>query len=118
MVVSDWFCGVGTVAAFFFGMFTGRNIGRSEFLEKGYDEGYKHGAITSMTEYSFEFLDFSSVEAEDVAGDAAGAALVNKYTAEKLLDDCTQGGWEVVSMVPFKGEKENQYLVLLKKTSH
>ncbi len=71
-----------------------------------------------MTEYSFEFLDFSGFELQDITGDAAGAVLVSKYTAEKLLNDCAQGGWEVVSIVPFKGEKDNQYLVLLKKTSH
>jgi hypothetical protein len=116
MVVSDWVCTLGTFAAFVFGMFTGRNIGRSEFLQKGWDEEYKHGTRTCI--YSFQFLDFSDVEAEDVAGDPAGATLVNKYTAEKFLEDYTQGGWEVVSMIPFKGEKDNQYLLLLKKTSH
>jgi hypothetical protein len=60
-----------------------------------------------MPEYIFDVLDFSGIEPEDIEADLRDN--------NKKLNEYAAGGWKVISLVPYKAEKENQFLVLLGK---
>jgi len=60
-----------------------------------------------MLEYSFDVLDFSGIEPEDIEAD-----LRNN---NKKLNEYAAAGWRVISLVPYKADKENQFLALLGK---
>lgn len=60
-----------------------------------------------MREYFFDILDFNGVEPEDIE--------VDLRDNNKKLSEFAAGGWTVISLVPYKAEKDNQFLVLLGK---